>query len=389
MRGFEHRHPEVPVRPVVKTALRRLWRDPTTLQIGVHADRALVLSGVGGRAAELVAALDGTRDHDDLRATARELGLASGVADRLVDLLVEAAVVDDASTDPAVLATLSHVERDRLAPDLASISLVSGRPDGGVSALQRRREALVRVVGGGRVGATVASLLAAAGVGHVVVDDPEICRAHDCAPAGAAIGDTGASRAGAAHAAMHRVSGSIRTGAPEPGKRFDLVVLAPAGAWAPHAHENLLRTGTPHLLVTVRETTGAVGPFVVPGITACLRCLDLHRTDRDPAWPMIAAQLATDPRRSTSACDVTLATLVASVAALQALAWLDDGGAARSPVALPTHDGTLEITLPDWRIRRRPWAKHPACGCHWPQSWADSGTGEGDNATGRRAYPAE
>jgi hypothetical protein len=243
---------EVLVRPVVKTALRRLWRDPTTLQIGVHPDHAIVLSGVGGRAAELVAALDGTRDHDDLRATARELGLESGVVDRLVDLLVEAAVVDDASTDPAVLAELSHAERDRLGPDLASISLVSGRPDGGVSALQRRREALVGVIGGGRVGATVASLLAAAGVGHVVVDDPQTCQAADCAPAGAAVADTGASRAQAAHAAIHRVSGSVRSSAPVAGDRFDLVVLAPPGAWAPQTHEELLRTGTPNLLATVR-----------------------------------------------------------------------------------------------------------------------------------------
>ena len=368
------------MRPVVKTALRRLWRDQTTLQIGVHPDRALVLGGVGGRAADLVAALDGTRDRDGLRATAQSLGLDAGVADRLIELLLAASVVDDAEAIPTALLELSHAERDRLAPDLASASLASGRLDAGQSTLRRRQRARVAVIGAGRIGATVASLLAAAGVGHIVVDDPATCRPADCAPAGAALADTGASRGQAAHAAVHRASGSVRTTALRPSEHVDLVVLAPPNALDPRVHEELLRADTPHLLATVRETTGVIGPLVVPGASACLRCLDLHRADRDPAWPLIAAQLATDGRRpAVQACDVVLATLVASVACLQALGWVDAQDAepsvanrparANPPAAasrLATLGGTLELTLPDWRIRRRGWSLHPACGCHWP-----------------------
>jgi hypothetical protein len=29
----------------------------------------------------------------------------------------------------------------------------------------------------------------------------------------------------------------------------------------------------------------------------------------------------------------------------------------------PTIEGTLEVRLPDWRIRRRSWAPHPDCDC--------------------------
>ena len=50
-----------------------------------------------------------------------------------------------------------------------------------------------------------------------------------------------------------------------------------------------------HLAVTVRDGTVVVGPLVRPGRTPCLNCLDLHRRDRDPAWPAIAAQLQTTP----------------------------------------------------------------------------------------------
>lgn len=357
------------MRPVVKTALRRLWRDSTTLQIGLSPERALVLAGIDAPAAELVAALDGTRNPDQLRYTARALGLDAQVADQLLKLLLDASVIDDAAASPGPLATLTCTERDRLAPDLASMSLAGSTLDGGVSAMGRRRAARVGIVGGGRVGATLATLLAAAGVGQVVVDDPATCRPADCAPAGASIADTGSTRAQAAHAAIHRVSGSVRTQALPRGQRFDLVVLAPSGAFNTDSAERLVREATPHLVATVREATGVVGPFVVPGVTACLRCLDLHRADRDPAWPLIAAQLTTDTRRPlTQACDVVLATMVASVAALQVLGAIDSTIAA-SRVA--SRNGTLEVTLPDWRVRRRGWQPHPACGCQWPGSGGD------------------
>ena len=39
----------------------------------------------------------------------------------------------------------------------------------------------------------------------------------------------------------------------------------------------------PHLPVRVRDGAGLVGPLVMPGVTSCLRCADLHRSDRDAA----------------------------------------------------------------------------------------------------------
>jgi hypothetical protein len=334
------------VRPVVKAALRRVWRDSTTLQIGIH-QRAVVVGGVSEQTARLVAAFDGAHDAAALRAMAHRLGLHESIVDGLVAMLTDADVLDDAATDTAALAALPRAERDRLAPDLASMSLVSGRPDGGLSTISKRQQTTVGIVGGGRVGAAVATLLAAAGVGHLVVDDPSTCRPSDCGPAGPAMADAGATRAQAAHAAVNRVSQSTRTTALRATERYDVVVLAAAGALDPAVADDLIRSGVPHLSVTLREATAVVGPFVVPGITSCLRCLELHRCDRDAAWPLIAAQLAADGVRTVvDACDVALATLAASLCTLQVLAFVDGGNPA-------TRDGTLEIALPDWRIRRR------------------------------------
>jgi len=141
-----------------------------------------------------------------------------------------------------------------------------------------------------------------------------------------------------------------------PRRRPDLVILADS-----HGRELpgvLVSHGVPHLAASASEAIGVVGPLVLPGRSACLRCLDLARTERDPAWPLILAQLASQPSADPLACDTVLATMVAAQAAAQALAFLDQGAGAAAVT-----NGTLELVLPDWQWRRRTWHHHPQCGC--------------------------
>jgi hypothetical protein len=112
-----------------------------------------------------------------------------------------------------------------------------------------------------------------------------------------------------------------------------------------------------HLAASASEAIGVVGPLVVPAETACLSCVDLARTDRDPAWPLILAQLAA-PGAQPAACNAALATAVAAQAATQALAFLDRAGAAEA-----VRNGTLELVLPGWQWRRRSWRPHAECRC--------------------------
>lgn len=357
------------MRPQLKPGLRRMWRDDGTLQIGLEPGRAIVLAGLGPAAAAFVDALDGTRDHAGALATARSLGVDEHTADQALALLASAGALADASGDARPLRDLDPDERDRLQPDLASLALRrSGRPGGdALTTLGRRRASVVAVHGAGRVGASVATVLAAAGVGHVVVIDPGVATPPDAAPAGISLLDTGVSRQAAAAAAMRRVAPATRADPPYRRSLPDLAILAPSGARDPELLHTLQRAGVPHLLALVRETTGVVGPLVLPGRSSCVRCHDLHRTDRDPAWPRLVAQLAAGRPRGPVACDVALATAVAAHAALQALALLD-GEPAPSAV-----DGTLEIGLPDGRVRRRSWSPHPACGCRWAAGEGETG----------------
>jgi hypothetical protein len=230
------------------------------------------------------------------------------------------------------------------------MTLLDPRPDGGKQTLSRRLTGRVEVHGGGRVGSAVAGLLEAAGVGSVGLIDPGQVRPADLGPAGHRPDRLGRPRGTGPRP-------TPGTDGPEPP---DLIVLAADDGV--HPAPDLRTAQLPHLIAGVCETSGVVGPLVVPGRTACLRCLDLARTDRDPHWPGLRAQLRGGRRVvPTPACDVVLATTVAGHAALQALAFLDTGAAS-------SMDGTLHIRLPDGLLRRRSWSQHPACGCGWAES---------------------
>lgn len=340
---------ERPRRPMLKAGLALLRRGPTTIQLGLDPDRAVLLTDVDPALLGYLDGLDGANDPT-------ALPIADARFDALLDELGAAGLLEDASVIADGWRDLSLLTRDRLAPDLASLTLRGPGPDEGKRALARRLRAAVEIRGGGRVGSAAAGLLVAAGVGRVHVVDETTTVPADLGPGGLARSDLGLPRGRAATRAATRLTGTIRRRARCP----DLVLLADQAGTSDGA-EDLMRAGTPHLVASVRDTEGVIGPLVLVGRTSCLRCHDLVRADRDHAWPHVAAQLrspAPTGRSRVRPCDVVLATCVAAHAALQALAYLDTGTA-------DTADGTLHLALPGGEIRRRSWPRHPACGCAW------------------------
>lgn len=344
------------MRPVLTSAARRLWRDRETLQLGRSPGRSAVLAGLDPATRSALGLLDGTRDRSQFVAHAAAAGCPPERAEHLLELLTSAGLLEDAGAELGPLASLDRVERERLTADVASLALVRG--DGGLPAAVHRAETRVLVIGAGRVGAPLAALLATAGIGDVDVLDEVPAGAADAGVGGLGLSDVGRCRGEAARERLRQaVPSAAGRGVPRP----DLVVLAPSRPEQLDDARGLFDPRTPHLLAEVRETVGVCGPLVLPGRTPCLRCLDLTRTDLDPDWPALAAQLAM-PSRSRVVCDGPLAVAVAAQAALQVLA-LVDGTA--DPAAV---GGTLELALPDWRWRRRSWPLHPDCGCVLPET---------------------
>lgn len=148
------------------------------------------------------------------------------------------------------------------------------------------------------------------------------------------------------------------TGAPA---GVDLVVLADWLAADPRLLRDLHTARVPHLPVRVRDGAGLVGPLVIPGVTSCLTCADLHRADRDPAWPALATQL----REVIGTADrpTVLATAALALGQVQrVIAGIRDNTAGAPP---PAFDTSWEIDVGTGTVRARRWPRHPLCGC-WP-----------------------
>ncbi len=286
-----------------------LWRDDDTVQIGVDPRRAVAISGMS-HASDVIRLLDGSRDRAGVLAEAGRRGVPAVVAERVLTVLAAAGVLIDYPAQ--LLRSVPADLRRRLRPVLAAAALGSQDADGGARLLARRSATTVTVSGAGLVAESLADLLTRSGL-------------------------------------------AARRGQLADGGEADLLVLV--GHQSPSQTTELLRLSRPHLSVTASEGIGVVGPLVRPGSTACLRCLDLTRAERDPAWPLILAQLSrcsADP----PACDPVLAAAVAAQAGAVVVAFADGGVLAQAAV-----NGTLELLAPGWQWRRRSWRPHPACCC--------------------------
>lgn len=136
------------------------------------------------------------------------------------------------------------------------------------------------------------------------------------------------------------------------------VVLVPGSAaalqLAPYLREDIV-----HLPVAVDRARVTVGPLVVPGITPCLTCRDLHARDRDPAWPRLHTQLVGhDPGR-------VRAVLVAAAGAV----------AARLLSASPAEESEIVGLSADGSPDSRAVRFHEGCLCRAPSSRSRPGTG--------------
>lgn len=124
--------------------------------------------------------------------------------------------------------------------------------------------------------------------------------------------------------------------------------------------DDLTRADVPHLVVRAVESAIVVGPFVVPGRTACLRCCDLHRDDRDPGYSRLLAA-AIRSRRSDGVAE-PVDTALCWVALGQAVADLVRHAEGDRP---STWSSTVRADTGTEPTAPRSWSPHPDCGCGW------------------------
>lgn len=117
----------------------------------------------------------------------------------------------------------------------------------------------------------------------------------------------------------------------------------------------LLREGTPHLVVDGHPRGHRVGPFVAPGTTACLRCVDADEAIDDPRLPLLLEQAACAVDVPPS--DPLLERFALTWAVRDLARWAE--GDRPSTWSATVDVGPTEAPVVTHRLR------HPHCGCAW------------------------
>ncbi len=327
----------------IDPTLEFVWRDPATVQLGV--DPPLAVVPVPTTAEErFVCALRRETGREALGALAAGLRCPPEVA---ADVLAAAA--------PAVVEVIP-----RPAPR-------------------------VQVHGTGSVADSVAAQLAGEGVTVVRTTTgsgtaPDVTTTSSSRPSGAgpagARRESGAGTRRGSGAGTRRGSGAERDPAPAPGAGTDLdpgtgtgTPLAFAVAVADHVLDPALRAAwtrrdVPHVAVLVGDGTVRVGPVVSAGDGPCLQCVEYARTDDDPAWPAIAAQLWGRPAAALG----PWRTAAVAVAVVRIVLEHLPGSTAVHPGSVrrrgdgPGHEQVC-FARADLSVTRQPVQPHPRCAC--------------------------
>ncbi|MBF0687099.1 MAG: thiamine biosynthesis protein ThiF [Cellulomonas sp.] len=346
---------------LLRPGLLVLPRADDEVQVGTDPRWAVRLVGLAPAEVALWAQVDDATDLTLLPARARAAGLDATAVATTVDDLRRAGLTRPRPGG----ATAVH---GPTAADAAAWSLLRADATGD-AVVADRADAVVGVVGVGPTGLGVARQLAVAGVGTLLLDDDAPVRSPDVAAGTHRWADVGTARAVAARRLLREAAPGVQT---DTDDTPHVVVVVEREAADPLRAVRLMGDDVPHLSVVVRAADALVGPFVRPGTDPCLRCLDLHRTDADPAWPTVLGALTRRAGRGATAPGEVgvLAGACAALAAAQVLAFL----AKTTPSLCGT---TVEIALPGLAARQRRWSAHPACGCRVPPRTTGSGPREG------------
>lgn len=149
--------------------------------------------------------------------------------------------------------------------------------------------------------------------------------------------------------------------APRPlGPQIHLVVAG--GVLDRERVDELVQGAVPHLIVSGSGTGLRVGPFVDPGRTACLRCVDAHESLHDPRRTLLLAQAARQDGERPLPRDPTLDALVVAWA-VRDLTRFIEGDRPSTWSATVDVGPTLGPILTEW-------GRHPDCGCAW-DAWLE------------------
>lgn len=317
-------------RPRVKAHLRPLRRGADSVQFGVDPNvGAVVLTGLSRAEIDLIGRLDGSVTTARLTDLARSRGVSR---ERWLDLLAELGRrgLLAAPGTPDLASAGPPAWWPGPAEDAELLADVYGSLDANRFVAHRGRH-VVGVAGRGTIPTAIVAALRHDGVGTV----------HD----------------GYAVDALSQPGADVDSGSPGPA-RPGLVVLPSTGTHGTADARFWQEAGVPTLPVVIDGVRARVGPLLGGPGMPCPTCVELRRSDRDPAWPTLLAQL--EPARTlvppTVEAESTIGRLAVAMSVAVVHAVLDGRP--------PPLGVSIEVALPLPRTVVRHWPVHPRCPRH-------------------------
>lgn len=317
----------------------------------------------------IIAAFDGKKSAQEI---AEALAIDSEIVSQVVGQLLSAGLIDYLVTQ--IVAPGRFKEQDqssdagyiqlqsKITPELSATTWITGVNDGGVEVLTKRRMSLIEISGENRVATQLYGILLASGVTQTKMasasrrDRARIGNQDMCA------GLLTSSDVGSNF--QHTLEDKARELALFPSKdksSADEIPEVFLKVFIGNGHEALIAQSMSedeiHLIVAAPDGPSIdIGPLVIPGKSACSRCVTLARSDQHSLSREI------DIFRSTHTeleIPVTVAHFVAAQIASEILRFIDTKKSALISTRVRTN--YLDVCNPQ-HIR---FARHPLCGCSW------------------------
>jgi hypothetical protein len=317
----------------------------------------------------IVAAFDGKRSAQEI---AEFLSIEPHIICEVIHQLLRAGLIDYLVTQIIVPGRFKEQDQSqdagyiqlqsKITPELSATTWIPGVNDGGVEVLTNRRLALIEISGENRIATQLYGLLLASGVTQTKMASAsrrERARigSQDMCAGLLASSDVGSNF-------QHTLEEKSRELALFPNQDKSAADDIPEiflKIFIGNGHEALIAQSMSedeiHLIVAAPDGPSIeVGPLVIPGKSACSRCVTLARGDQHPRSREI------DIFRSTHTeleIPVAIAHFVAAQIAAEILRYIDTKKSVLISTRLRTN--YLDVCNPQ-HIR---FARHPLCGCSW------------------------
>ena len=281
----------------------------------------------------------------------------------LIDYLITQIVAPGRFKEQDQSADAGYIQlQSKITPELSATTWIPGVNDGGVEVLTNRRLALIEISGENRVATQLYGLLLASGVTQTKMasasrrDRARIGNQDMCAGL-LTSGDVGSNF-------QHTLEDKSRELALFPSNDKSAADEIPEvflKIFIGNGHEALIAQSMSedeiHLIVAAPDGPSIdIGPLVIPGKSACSRCISLARSDQH----VLSREI--DIFRSTHTeleIPVAVSHFVAAQIASEILRYIDTKNS--SLISTRVRTNYLDICNPQ-HIR---FARHPLCGCSW------------------------